>query len=119
MADLPAFDQNAIDACAAISISKAADIIAVGGAESFYAWYNTRFKGIAAVADRLPCDDSEANRKAFAAFWDQIGTIFGQGAISGLEFCALMGINLQEARGKLGGATERMNKKGRPQPGLA
>jgi len=120
MADLPAFDQNAINACAAISISRSADIVkAVGGAESFYAWFNTRFKGVPDVVDRFPCDDSEANRKAFAAFWDQTGTIFNQGTITGLEFCALMGINLQEAHGRLGGATEKMNKMDRPHPGLA
>jgi len=117
---LPAFDQRTIDACAGIKITKAADALAACGQDSFYAWYNARFKGHPAFPKKhFPAEDTDAFRKAFTTFWDLISLAFGRESISGLEFCALMGINLQEASGNLAGKNEMVNGSDVPHPGLA
>ena len=116
----PEFDQDVVDACAAISINDASDLAKIyPDRSSFFDWYNATFRSVTDVASRYPCSDTVLKRSRFDAFWNQIPVIYGRNPVSAIDFCALMAVNLEESAGDLSAAPEGMNGMGRPHPGLA
>ena len=112
------FDQDVVDACTSRTISTSSDLHDLFGG-SFFAWYNSSFRGDSETKTRFPCADTALKRQHFDVFWDQIPTIFGRPSISAIEFCSLMAINLQESNGSLAGNPEEVNPMHHSHPGLA
>jgi hypothetical protein len=110
--------QAAIDACASLKLKNASDINAVFAASGgFYEWYNDELSHTPVFRHRGPIHIKQILLDRFLRFWDTIPWIFGQPFISGLEFCALMSVNIQENSGDLSESPEEVGA--HDHPGLA
>lgn len=115
-----AFDQTVVDACKSVRVASSTDLHGFFAAQGgFYKWYNQALSGTPAFAHRGKASLSAATQGHFDVFWDQTPVIFGRPAISLIEFCALMSVNIQETTGDLSGPPEEMNGLSHPHPGLA
>jgi hypothetical protein len=119
--ELPTFDQDVVDACAAISISNATELVTrcFTGHTNFFDWYNATFLGVAAMQQRYPSTVTPQKNSRFTAFWNQIPVVFDQASITAIEFCALMAVSIEETGGNMWAAPEEMNGLNHPHPGLA
>jgi hypothetical protein len=108
-------DQVSVDACAKVSLAKASDVKAVFAPKGgFYKWYNDMLSRTDAFAHRGGIKVTNQLLSNFDSFWDTIPDIFGKAPVSGIEFCAVMSINIQENSGNLNADPEGIGNASHP-----
>jgi hypothetical protein len=113
-----ALDQTAVDACTSIAFRGSAEISDFfAGQGGFFAWYNETLARHPAFAHRSRIRSTPLMRERFDDFWDQIPAISGKQEISGLQFCALASVAIQETGGDFWANPERVGNA--EHPGLA